>query len=148
MSKFYSHMNSGFSSGISVSFETNYHADVSSYIDQASASGFVSRLIFIGLKDVELAKARVTQRVESGGHFVNDKTIKERYFNGLKNLDTSFFRYDRFSIIESFSDYKSKLCISSDDVGVKLFQWPTFVDQIPVVKKFVQEQIDSSSSKN
>lgn len=47
---------------------------------------WVVTLIFLWLKNVELAIFRVNERVKSGGHSVPESTIRRRYAAGLKNF--------------------------------------------------------------
>lgn len=48
--------------------------------------GYQFHLIFLWLKNEELAVFRVKERVKNGGHSVPEKTIKRRYVSGLKNF--------------------------------------------------------------
>jgi len=50
--------------------------------------GYETKLIFLSLPDVEIAKARVSQRVLEGGHDIPKKTIERRFYKGLQNLIT------------------------------------------------------------
>ena len=55
-------------------------------IRRAHAKGYKVHLLYFWLKDVELAKQRVAERVLSGGHGVPEDVIVRRYYAGLKNL--------------------------------------------------------------
>jgi predicted ABC-type ATPase len=50
--------------------------------------GYSLRLIYIWLNSVELAVERVKRRIESGGHYVPESTVRRRYGRSLQN----FFR--------------------------------------------------------
>lgn len=54
------------------------------------ASGYRSHLIFLSLADVEIAIARVAQRVRQGGHDVPESTIRRRFLAGLRNFFTLY----------------------------------------------------------
>lgn len=43
-------------------------------------------MVFVYLKNVELAKQRVAERVKKGGHNIEPSVIERRYHAGLKNL--------------------------------------------------------------
>ncbi len=49
-------------------------------------TGYLIHILYIWLQSPELAVARVAQRVESGGHFVPEITIRNRYSRGLSNF--------------------------------------------------------------
>ena len=59
-------------------------------IRRAHAKGYKVHLLYFWLKDVELAKKRVAERVLSGGHGVPEDVIERRYYAGLKNLFGKF----------------------------------------------------------
>jgi Uncharacterized protein conserved in bacteria len=66
-----------------------YHVNRRLWIPELQKKGYHFHLIFLWLKDVELAVFRVKERVKFGGHSVPDETIRRRYTAGLKN----FFSY-------------------------------------------------------
>lgn len=49
-------------------------------------SGYRVSLIFLWLRDVELAIARVTARVELGGHSIPEESIRRRFERGKNNF--------------------------------------------------------------
>lgn len=53
---------------------------------QAKLAGFEVCLNYVGLIDVGLNIARVKARVKSGGHFIDESTIRKRYQISLDNL--------------------------------------------------------------
>jgi predicted ABC-type ATPase len=57
-------------------------------IEEAKEIGYSVVLIFFWLGSVELAKARVRERVEKGGHNIPQEVIERRYKRGIEN----FFR--------------------------------------------------------
>jgi len=50
--------------------------------------GYDFHLVFLWLPSAEMAISRVAKRVQLGGHFVPDETVRRRYVAGLRN----FFR--------------------------------------------------------
>lgn len=60
-----------------------------SYIElvrRAHERGFRVTLLFFWLESPEMARLRVAQRVEQGGHFIPDEVISRRYQRGVRNL--------------------------------------------------------------
>ena len=80
-------------------FETNYHTrQVLATLEMFRVQAYSLELIFICLENVEAAIERVRDRVAKGGHSVAEAVIHERFINGLKLLDESFYKYDRVYI--------------------------------------------------
>lgn len=48
--------------------------------------GYEFHLVFLWLPSVELALARVAERVRLGGHAVPEETVRRRYIAGLRNF--------------------------------------------------------------
>lgn len=57
-----------------------------SLINFARKQGYRIALLFIWLKDPQLAIERVAIRVKKGGHFIPNDVVSRRYKRGLKNL--------------------------------------------------------------
>jgi predicted ABC-type ATPase len=71
----------------SFSFETTLASrSFASWIEQLLMEGYIFHLFFFWLPSPEMAIARVAQRVQLGGHFVDDQTIRRRYDRGLQNF--------------------------------------------------------------
>ena len=62
------------------------HESHLSFVDDAINAGFAPYLYYICTSDPDLNKARVKQRVTSGGHDVPEGKILSRYHNSLKLL--------------------------------------------------------------
>lgn len=56
------------------------------WINEIKKQGYQFYLVFLWLKNEELAVSRVQARVEMGGHAVPEATIRRRYHAGLKNF--------------------------------------------------------------
>lgn len=56
------------------------------FLTECRGKGFEIHLIYIWLCSPDLAVARVSERVESGGHSVDEKTIRSRYIRGVRNF--------------------------------------------------------------
>jgi len=89
-------------SGAPFSFETNYHSDeILKTLTEFKAAGFFTELIFIILETPEMAIGRVVDRASKGGHFVDEETIRRRFFDGLELLNSTFLQYNAISIYVS-----------------------------------------------
>jgi predicted ABC-type ATPase len=51
------------------------------------ASGYLVKLIFLSLPNVEIALERVATRVKQGGHNVPEDVIRRRFAHGIKNFE-------------------------------------------------------------
>ncbi len=68
-------------------FETTLAARTyASWIRDRRADGYQVHLYYYWLRSPELAIARVAARVQSGGHFVPDDTIRQRYARSASNF--------------------------------------------------------------
>jgi len=56
------------------------------FLRELMAEGYEIHLIYIWLREPALAVERVARRVESGGHFVPDETVRRRYQRGATNF--------------------------------------------------------------
>ena len=59
---------------------------IANLIKDAQAKGYYVTLLFFWLNTPDLAVERVKNRVASGGHFVNESTVRRRYRAGILNL--------------------------------------------------------------
>ena len=51
------------------------------------SSGYVVKLIFLSLPDVELAIERVATRVIQGGHIIPEEVIRRRFAHSIQNFE-------------------------------------------------------------
>lgn len=54
-------------------------------IETARTLGYQIELYYIGVSSVEIAKERVRQRIERGGHGISDQDIERRYYESFRN---------------------------------------------------------------
>jgi predicted ABC-type ATPase len=73
--------------GRSFCFETVFsHPSKIDFLARAKALGYEIVLVFIHLQSTALNLARVSQRVQEGGHFVPDEKVKTRIPRTLANV--------------------------------------------------------------
>ena len=53
---------------------------------RAKSLGYEVIAFYVGLDSVDIAKKRIRQRVEKGGHFVPDDLVERRYVKSLSNI--------------------------------------------------------------
>ena len=140
--EFNRHMHHAYTNGMNVSFETNFHDQtILKHINEARSHGFKTELIFIGLPKISLAIKRVQQREALGGHSVDLETIKFRFKEGLKTLDETFDKFDNVNLFESRFSFKPVLkCIYIENGQFKVFNRPSFIDQLPKLKQYLAQQ--------
>jgi predicted ABC-type ATPase len=73
-------------------------------IKKASDAGYTIILFFFWLESSELAKARVKERVEKGGHSISEEIIERRYFRGIRNLFIFFPFVDNWIVADNSGD--------------------------------------------
>ena len=86
-----------------------------SYINlvrKAQAQGYSVKLLFFWLKNPELAKFRVAERVAKGGHNIPEDVIKRRYVAGITNLFNLFMNEVDSWVIFDNSENPRKLIAS------------------------------------
>jgi predicted ABC-type ATPase len=59
-------------------------------IENWRAAGYHVSLLFLSLPTVEMALARVAERVRQGGHDVPEATIRRRFVSGRRNFETRY----------------------------------------------------------
>jgi predicted ABC-type ATPase len=73
--------------GVSFAFESTLSGRTYlALIRRARASGYRVHLFYLWIPSVELALARIRDRVESGGHDIPEADVKRRYSRTLRNL--------------------------------------------------------------
>jgi predicted ABC-type ATPase len=80
-----------------------------SLMKEARSAGYQIHLIFFWLNSVELAKERVSQRVQNGGHNIPLDVIERRYNAGIENLNKLYFNFVDSWLIFDNSDFKHEL---------------------------------------
>lgn len=73
--------------GVNFAFETTLASRTFAvWIEKWRNRGYQFHLVFLWLKNVELAISRVADRVKMGGHSVPEDAIRRRYNSGLRNF--------------------------------------------------------------
>ncbi len=87
-------------------FETVFsHPTKIDFVARAKSLGFEVILVFIHLDFVELNKARVSQRVREGGHFVPDDKVESRVPRTLANVKATLPLCDQARFLDNSSAF-------------------------------------------
>ena len=88
--------------GESFSFETTLSGlTYAQMIPAWRASGYIVKLIFLSLPDVELAIERVATRVIQGGHNVPAEVIRRRFAHGIANFERYKLLVDSWQLYDN-----------------------------------------------
>ena len=75
-------------------------------IDKAKELGYELQLFYVGVASPELAKERIRNRVEKGGHNIADEIVEKRYYESLKNLKQVIKKFDEVYLYDNSIKYK------------------------------------------
>ena len=88
--------------GVSFSFETTLSGlAYSQMIPVWRASGYVVKLFFLSLPNVEMALERVATRVIQGGHNVPEEVIRRRFVHGIQNFERYKLLVDSWQLYDN-----------------------------------------------
>lgn len=71
---------------------------------QAKEQGFFVRLNYVGVNRVSINLDRVKARVQAGGHFIDEQTIRQRFEMSRKNLITALSFCDEVLIYDNSAE--------------------------------------------
>jgi predicted ABC-type ATPase len=110
-------------SGVDFAFETTLATrSYVSFIEKARTKGYIITLVFIYLKNVQLAKKRVNQRVILGGHNIPMDVIERRYESGLRNFQNLYQPIsDQWYCFDNTKDNPSIVAEGNMLTGEKIF---------------------------
>lgn len=90
--------------GKSFCFETVFsHPSKIDFLAHAKAMGYTIYLVFIHVNDVALNKARISQRVQEGGHYVPEDKVESRIPRTLDNVKAAIPLCDYVKVIDNSS---------------------------------------------
>jgi predicted ABC-type ATPase len=86
--------------------ETNFRDNqLMDTIARFKQNGYETSMIYLTLNNVEQSIDRVKQRVNTGGHFVDENSVRYNFDEGLKNLDFFSDRFDHLEIFDASGNY-------------------------------------------
>jgi predicted ABC-type ATPase len=92
----------------------------------AKKLGYSVTLLYFWLASPEMAKERVKQRVERGGHNIPEETIISRYYSGIKNLFELYMPVVDGWIIVDNSETPFELIAKCENPNLEIFNILTF----------------------
>lgn len=117
-------ISNGMDFALETTLATRTHANVIRY---AQASGYKVTLVFFWLNLPSLAVERVKMRVASGGHNVDEKTIRRRYDIGIKNLFSLYIPLCEYWMIINNSTIPQELIAEGGkNIESKIYNKPTY----------------------
>lgn len=115
-------------------FETVFsHPSKIDFLAKAKAYNYEIILVFIHLRSTDLNKARISQRIEEGGHFVPDDKVETRIPRTLENIKTAIQLVDQAYLLDnsdSQQPFKQLAHIKEQKVDYKsspIPDWVTFL---------------------
>lgn len=113
------------------SFETVMsHPSKVSFMQEAGSKGFKTYLYFICTRDVQININRVKNRVQKGGHPVDEDKIEQRFYRSLSLLADAFLAVDRAFVIDS-SGAERSLVLEKNGRNIEIMHntVPEWVDE-------------------
>ena len=111
---------------------------------QFKSVGYSIHLVFLGLDEVTLSNLRVIDRSESGGHYVDPKTVEDNFFGNLEKLNIHYEMFNSVQIIDTSENKHKVLCVlkngeTSNAIAVtSLPFW--FHQYLPSITKRIADQ--------
>lgn len=109
-------------------------------IKTAKENGFFVRLNYIGVNSVSINIDRVKARVASGGHFIDETTIRSRYDISLQNLTKILPLCDEVFIYDNSGEAPNLIFHLSEN---ELTQW---VNELPKWCEDVKAELEIPST--
>lgn len=99
---------------------------------------------FLGLDEVTLSNLRVIDRSESGGHYVDPKTVEDNFFGNLEKLNIHYEMFNSVQIIDTSENKHKVLCVlkngeTSNAIAVTLLPF-WFHQYLPSITKRIADQ--------
>lgn len=86
-------------------------------------AGYTVHLYFLKLPNPDFAVHRVAQRVRLGGHFIPEKTIRQRFARGWKNLNDAYIGLvDTYEIYDASKMPPQRIEIEGNDDSLHLME--------------------------
>ena len=88
-------------------------------IDRAKELGYELQLFYVGVSSTEIAKERIKNRVEKGGHHIENDIVEKRYYESLKNLKEILLKFDKVYLYDNSKKYKNIFSFSNNKILFK-----------------------------
>ena len=81
--------------------------------------GYELQLFYVGVNSPEIAKERIKNRVEKGGHDIKNDIVEKRYYESLKNLEEVILKFAKISLYDNSKKFKNILLFSNNEIFFK-----------------------------
>lgn len=115
---------------------SNYSYEI---VQDLSAKGYQTELLYIGVNDLDTLNQRIKQRVLLGKHYISPNDVEQRYRDALQKLPANLKLFDVASIFDNsvndanpveLMQLKNGIIVSQQD---KLPQW--LLAKYPIIEK-------------
>jgi predicted ABC-type ATPase len=135
-------VNSAIATNDNFVYEGHFTEDKSwNVIKRFREAGYLTNMIFFGLKDQDLSQMRVIERAQSGGHYVQPSEIDRNFEGNLIQLDNYFNLLDNITVVDtSLVEHRVLVIISPEGIkqGVLPNQLPEwFTKYLPQITRKV-----------
>lgn len=117
-----SRINELMNSGVDFVMETTLSTlSYANFIRECKQKEYEIVLIFVWLNHPDIAKKRVKQRVEKGGHNIPENVIERRYYKGIRNLNKIFLPLSSEWVIADNSGEVMEVVARKDKFETNIF---------------------------
>lgn len=111
------------SDGKDFAFETTLASrSYAGWLKELKSDGYRVSVVFLWLRNVELAIERVNERVRLGGHSIPEETIRRRFDRGIKNFFELYLPVaDAWRVFNAASEDPIELARYTEDAGEIVF---------------------------
>lgn len=117
-------------------------------IDKAHKNGFEVTLLYVALRDENLAIQRVNERVQKGGHGVPVAAIKKRYQQSKHNLPLVAFKSDKVMVYDNSEKFTSVYAREKGQVFKNDLRYFPWINQNITYPEKVQKQLQNFADQN
>jgi predicted ABC-type ATPase len=97
------------------------------WLRRLKAKGYTIHLFFLWIPNVELALARVADRVRQGGHNIPEAAVRRRFDRGLRNFLQEYSQLVNFWILFNNSTEMPQVIASKKGVRIDIANKDLFV---------------------
>ena len=101
-------------------------------IRKAKKLGYQIEMHYIGLDSVDIAKERVKQRVEHGGHGIDEKDIEKRYEETFENLNKIISECDLVVFYDNTDQFRRFAIVKKGEVVRLSSRTPKWFEKINI----------------
>ena len=124
-------------------YETNFDEYPLYWAEKFKEQEYSVTLVFFCLENTSIATERILMRKEFKGHFIDNRTVGEKWEKGYKNLDETFHFFNKIIVVDNSVDdcmYKTLLYMEQDSVQL-LTELPSyFAERLPKLYAEVQKK--------